>query len=86
MSPILPAGESELRYKFLRNYLKFFHGISERYWQIETHPKVHVISLNEEKDSAQVYFRLGDQGGEIILGKENNKWKIVDHYMTWVDN
>jgi len=85
MSPALPDGESYLRYKFLNNYLFFFHGHWGNYWHFETHPEVERISFNAERDSAQVHFRLGYQGGEVILGKKEGNWIITDHYMTWIE-
>jgi hypothetical protein len=85
MTPALPAGEIAERYNFLSNYLYFFHGHWGNYWHLETHPQVSGISFNETKDSAQVYFRLGYQGGEAILGKDGDAWKVADHYMTWIE-
>jgi hypothetical protein len=85
MTPALPQGESYLRYEFLRNFLRFFHGHWGNYWHLETHPEVERISFNITKDSAQVFFRLGYQGGEVILGRDSVNWIIVDHYMTWIE-
>lgn len=85
VTPYLPNGESDLRYNFLRNYLLFYRGHWGNYWHIETHPEVEIISFNVSKDSAQVHFRLGYEGGEVILGKEGDQWKIVDRKMTWVE-
>ncbi|MBN1599277.1 MAG: hypothetical protein JW894_13365 [Bacteroidales bacterium] len=79
------TGETHRRYVFLRNFLLFIPGHWGDYWHLETHPEVWLISFNEVKDSAQVYFRIGYEGGEAILGKENDSWKIVDHYMTWIE-
>lgn len=85
MRPAFAIGESYKRYQFLNNFLKFFHGHWGNYWHLETHPEVLSISFNTSKDSAQVKFRLGYQGGEVILGKKENSWKIIDHYMTWIE-
>lgn len=85
MNPALASGETELRYRFLNNYLFFFHGHWGNYWHMETHPEVSMISFNEAGDSAKVDFRLGYQGGEAILVKTILKWKVVDHQMTWIE-
>lgn len=85
MTPAYPDGKSYERYRFLNNFLLFFHGHWGNYWHLETHPEVETISFNETKDSAQVHFRLGYQGGEVILGKKEGKWIIVDHAMTWIE-
>ncbi len=85
MIPTLPYEEINRRHNFLNKYLTFFHGHWGNYWHMETHPEVGSISFNKTKDSALVNFRLGYQGGEAVLGKENNKWIVVDHYMTWIE-
>lgn len=85
MTPAFPAGESYNRYRFLANFLLIFHGHWGNYWHLETHPEVERISFNARGDSAQVHFRLGYQGGEVILGKDAEGWNIVDHYMTWIE-
>lgn len=77
--------EKQARYKFLNNYLQFFHGHWGNYWHLETHPEIYRMSFNTAKDSVQVSFRLGYQGGEVILGKDNDEWKIKDWKMTWIE-
>lgn len=77
--------EKQLRYAFLKNYLQFFHGHWGNHWHLETHPKISRMSFNTSKDSVQVFFRLGYQGGEVVLGKNNEEWKIKNWKMTWIE-
>ena len=79
------AEEKQLRYKFLNNYLQFFHGHWGNYWHLETHPQVYRMAFNKTKDSVQVMFRIGYEGGEVFLGKHRGKWKIKDWRMTWIE-
>ncbi len=80
--PELPPGESQLRVNYLRNYLHIFDGF---WWHFKTHPEVKQISFTNNKDSAQVYFRIGYEGGEVFLAKEHNEWNIVNYRMTWIE-
>jgi len=77
--------EKQLRYRFLNNYLQFFHGHWGNFWHLETHPEVSRMKFNKSRDSVQVFFRLGYEGGEVILGKNEDKWKIADWRMTWIE-
>lgn len=73
------------RYKYLNSYLFLFHGHWGNYWHLETHPEISRISFNEAVDKAKVYFRLGYEGGEILLDKNGAKWDIVDWEMIWIE-
>lgn len=83
--PPIPFEEMSARASFLGKHLDFFRGHWGNYWHLETHPEVEHIAFNTTKDSAQVHFRFGYQGGEVILGKDDHGWNIVDHYMTWIE-
>ncbi len=78
--------DSEIKYEYLSSHLKFQAGHSGNYWHIKTHPVVSMISFNESMDSAQVYYYISNRGGEVIMGKEDGKWEIVDSYLTWIKN
>ncbi|MFI1771530.1 hypothetical protein [Thalassobellus citreus] len=77
--------EKQLRYEFLNNYLQFFHGHWGNHWYLETHPEIYKMSFNKSKDSVQVFFRIGYEGGEVFLGKNDTKWEIKDWKMTWIE-
>jgi len=84
ISPEVPVKDTYERYKFLNHFLVFTPYHWGNCWYLETHPTVDLISFNLTKDSAQVYYNTGCAGAEVILGKENNEWRIVDHYSTWI--
>ena len=77
--------DSDLRYEYLSSYLKFQPGHWGNYWHIKTQPAVSRISFNEPMDSAVVYYYISSRGGEVIMGKEEGEWKIVDSYLTWIE-
>lgn len=83
--PPYSYSEINARYGYLNKFIRIFQSHWDEGFHYETHPEVFVISFNETKDSAQVHFRLGYEGGEVILGKDSIKWNIVDHYMTWIE-
>ena len=85
MSPAMSTGETELRYRFLNNYLFFFHGHWGNYWHMETQPAVSMITFNAAGDTAKVDFRLGYQGGEATLANSTTGWQVVEHQMTWIE-
>lgn len=84
-TPEYPSVDLFQRSRFIGNYLQFFTGHWGNYYHLETHPEVENISFNEKQDSARVYFRVGYQGGEAVLGKKDDRWVIADHYMTWIE-
>jgi hypothetical protein len=85
MSPSLPVGESEKRYRFLKKYIHILHGHWGGYWHLETHPKVSMIVINNELSKAEIHFRYGYQGGETLLEKENGEWVIKSSKATWIE-
>jgi hypothetical protein len=85
MNPARPKGESENRYKVLRPFIPILHGHWGGYWHIETHPKVEVILFNKTLTKARIDFRVGYQGGEAILERKGNDWKIIKSNATWIE-
>jgi len=85
MSPSLPEGESEKRYRLLKNHIHILHGHWGGYWHLETHPDISVIIINSELNKAIIHFRYGYQGGETVLLKENGDWIIKSSKATWIE-
>jgi len=85
VTPDFSSEDAYDRYVFMNEYLKFIHDHWVTAWHLETHPMVERISFNGEKDSAIVFFRVAYEGGEAVLGLEEEEWTIVDHYMTWIE-
>lgn len=74
-----------LKYEYLSSHLKFHPGHWGNYWHIKTHPAVSRISFNESMDSALVYYYINSRGGEVVMGKSDGEWGIVDSYLTWIE-
>lgn len=85
ITPNFPGEEITRRNNFLSKYVGVFYSHWGDYWHLETNPEVWSINFNESRDTALVSYRLFYQAGEAILGKENDKWNIVDHYMTMIE-
>lgn len=85
MHPSIPEGESADRYLMLRPYIPIIHGHWGRYWHLETHPYVSIIILNKTMTKAKIDFRVGYEGGEAILEKDDNSWTIKESKSTWVE-
>jgi len=77
--------DSQKRYQFLRYYIPILCGHWGWYWHIATHPEISMIFLNTDKTTAKISFRVGYQGGEAILKKEDNKWIIEESFATWIE-
>jgi len=85
MDPAKPNGESEKRYLILRAFIPILHGHWGGYWHLETHPAASIILFNKGLTLAKVNFRVGYQGGEAILTKEDNGWIIKESRATWIE-
>lgn len=82
----VPTSEKSIsKYRFLNNFLFFFKGHWGNYWTFETNPYVQKMSFNNTKDKVKIYFKLGYEGGEAILEKNEEDWEIIDFYMTWIE-
>lgn len=72
-----------LNYYNKKNWLdsfKLFHifcGYSGYKCVIEPYPFIKNILINKDRDSATIYYRVNKSGGEAILKKVDNKWKLV---------
>lgn len=85
MNPSFPKGESEKRYWFIRPIIPVLHGHWGGYWHIATHPEISKIILNRKLTRALVIFRVGYQGGEARLLKNENHWEISTSKATWIE-
>ncbi|MCM4165977.1 MULTISPECIES: hypothetical protein [unclassified Arenibacter] len=85
MNPSQPKNESKRRYDFLRKYIPILHGHWGGLWHLETHPEINLIVLDKTLSKALVFFRVGFQGGEAQLTKNNNAWIIENSEATWIE-
>jgi len=53
--------------------------------RICSYPQIFWIYFNESISQARIDFRIGIQGGETRLKKENGEWKIVSSRLTWIE-
>lgn len=72
------------RYYYLNKFIRFFPNHWHLSFSYITEPFVYQMSFNKTKDSAQVHYALGYQGGEAILVRDDDNWNVVDYYMTWI--
>ena len=56
-----------------------------RGWDYNSHPEVLGIFINSTLDSATVKFRLWHRGAEAKLTKVNDKWKMYESKLTWIE-
>ncbi len=54
-------------------------------WHFLTHPEVQQIDISDDHDDALVYFRIGYEGGEAKLRKNNDAWEMYAAYLTWIE-
>lgn len=73
------------RYEFIRPYIPILRGHWGLYWHLATHPQIHQIVFNKPLNKAIIYFRVGYQGGEVILKKQANQWTIIESRVTWIE-
>jgi tetratricopeptide (TPR) repeat protein len=73
------------RIVFINPYIPIFRGHWGNYWHITTHPEINLVVLGKSKLTAKVEFRMGSQGGEAILKKEGNEWKVIESKATWIE-
>lgn len=83
MNPSRPAGESQNRYRILRQYVPILHGHNSG-WNIATSPTVTSMTFNRSLTSAIVQFTVGYEGGEATLKKVGEEWAIVSSEATWI--
>ena len=74
-----------MRYEFLRPQIPILRGHWGWYWHLATHPEISLILLDTDKTVAKILFRVGFQGGEAILEKNNNTWVITESRATWIE-
>jgi len=83
--PSVPQGDIDKRYSFIRPYIPILCGHWGNYWHIATHPEISRIFVDINNGAAKVFFRVGYQGGEAILKKKSNSWKIEESRATWIE-
>lgn len=74
-----------MRYMFLRPQIPILRGHWGWYWHLATHPEISLILLDTDKTVAKIHFRVGFQGGEATLEKNNNTWIITESRETWTE-
>lgn len=85
MRPAMAKGKSARRKKFLEKSVKIWYGHWGGYWQLYTYPVVYSITFDAEMLYAKVDFRMVYEGGEAILKRENNTWKLISANRTWIE-
>lgn len=85
MNPARSKGQSEMRKKFLENNIKIWYGHWGGYWQFYSYPKAFSITFDKEMKYARVCYRMVYEGGEAILKKDNEKWKLISAKRTWIE-
>lgn len=73
------------RTRYLNSNLNIIPGHWGNGWHFSTHPEVHHVILSKDLDVAIVYFREGYEGGEALLEKKEDKWRIVEKEFFWVE-
>ena len=84
MNPSRPKGESIKRFQFLRPYIPVQHGHWQG-WLLETHPEISIIELDNTLTKAKINFRVGYEGGEALIEKTGDNWKIISSKVTWIE-
>ena len=85
MSPAMPEGESQNRYRTLKKYITLIPDHWGYYHHVITHPEVYTIVFDNVFSTAIVSFRIGYQGGRAILKKKNGHWKLTQSEATWIE-
>ena len=81
----LSMRDSASRYITLKQYITIIPGHWGGYWHVETHPAIYSIRLNKNLTRAKAYFRIGYEGGEALLVRTGNVWRITESNMTWIE-
>jgi hypothetical protein len=84
MNTSIASGESQKRKEYLRNCVKILHGHWFG-WHLLTHPDISSIDFNQDLTEAEVHFRVRYQGGLAEYKKIDEKWKLVDSLIIWIE-
>ena len=76
---------TQKRYEFIRPYIPILYAHEGGRWYLATHPEVNRMLLTPDKTAAKVFFRVGFQGGETTLEKNNTTWEITESRATWIE-
>ena len=79
------SDENWKRYEFLRYQIPILCGHWGWYWHLATHPEISLMLIDTDKTVAKILFRVGYQGGEATLEKNNNTWVITESRATWIE-
>ena len=72
--------ESRKRLDFIKSAAKIIYI---QYY--ETYPKASTIVIDSKMQHAVVSFRFVDEGGIVMLEKQNGEWTIVSSKFTWIE-
>ena len=82
MQPAYATGESLEKIKFLRNYIMIMRSHWGDYWEILSSPKVRLITFDELRDNAMVYYEFPWHAGRTFMSKINGKWTFIYDRLT----
>jgi len=85
MNPARSKGSSLRRKEFLDRFVTTFHGHWGGYWELLTFPHVYCITFDKDMKFAKVDFEMVYEGGEALLEKKGDKWKILKAELTWIE-
>lgn len=77
--------ERRKRLSYLNSALRIIPGHWDKGWHFETHPYVRGIYLNHKLDQAIVFIREHYAGGEVLMRKEGESWKVIHRDMNWTE-
>lgn len=85
MNPAYSKGESKKRKDFLDKLVTIFYGHWGGYWQLYTYPVAYSITFDRSMKYAKVDYQIVYEGGEAVLEKKDNHWKIIRGKRTWIE-
>jgi hypothetical protein len=72
------------RYKVISQYIRIFATFGTTR-DVETHPIIYRIIFNKALTKAKLGFRIGEEGGYILVVKKRKKWVFKEYKITWVE-
>ena len=85
MSPARSKGKSGRRQEFLNKYLQVIYGHWGNYWHLEAQPFVYRIAIDDNFETAVLFFQKGYQGGYAKYLKKESEWKLDFFEFTWIE-
>ena len=77
--------ERRERLAYLNTALRILPGHWGKGWHFESHPFIRSAYFSSSLDRALVCFRLNYGGGEAIMEREGEGWRVVRMQETWVE-